>query len=226
MSDIDERNMVVSFILNRADPADLRYVINACETRQSRGGAGKGMDMQKIAGKKELLRVVKYILSGRSDEDLVLVRSALERRMEGKGRSGPQGPKGLVLGLGMDANSAMRSIHRGARKLAAEIILQHQPEIPESHLNALLDAWVPMPGKRRKGPPIRGEVMLAMIEQFVAYGTGSLTGDELKKFPEGWADKYWEAFPDDVKKLIASYLRGEADKALFWAKIRESLARG
>jgi len=37
--------------------------------------------------------------------------------------------------------------------------------------------------------------------------------------PRGWEKKYWNACPEEVRILIASYLKGNINKKEFWSRI-------
>ncbi len=228
MSNSEDKNRIISFILNRAALGDISFLVRAYEKRTKRGTAAGNMELHKIAGKNELLWAVDYILKVIPDDELALVKGAIERRVEKKEQGGLHAglAKGIASGMGVHLGQAYDAVHRGARMLAADIILQHNPYIPEDHLKLLLDTWVPSPGQKKSMAPLPADVMLAMVEQFIAYATGTIKKEELDGFPKGWADKYWDAFSSDMRGLIAKHLHNEIDKEAFWKGMEELIKRG
>lgn len=106
-------------------------------------------------------------------------------------------------------------ISKMARKIVANMILNYDPEIDEETLYVLLDKWVPDRVNRWKQLP--RDMQEAMISQFVAYGRGEISEKGLESFPEGWAEKYWSFFPDDLQGMLRAYIKGEIGKKEFWS---------
>ena len=79
------------------------------------------------------------------------------------------------------------NVSKMARGIVREMIFQYDPNISEEEIEILLDHWVPgQPKNNEKRIP--NDALAAMVSQFVAYGSGELTEEQLKQFPEGWTD--------------------------------------
>ena len=93
--------------------------------------------------------------------------------------------------------------------------------IPEHQIQALIDKWVPDGKTRSKSIP--NDIMLTMISQFVAYGRGELSKEQLKDFPAEWEKKYWSFFPEEIQRLIGAYIRDRINKIEFWDSVKAFL---
>lgn len=98
-----------------------------------------------------------------------------------------------------------------ARDLVISIALQHNPDLTDEELNAIANEMVPP--KNQTSIPL--PLLRTMVRQFVAYSHGSMDASFLRNQPEGWVQKYWEAFPEMVQKLIAAHLKGEVNSVEF-----------
>lgn len=172
-----------------------------------------------------------YILNRATKYELELLGEALHKRMErestlGLGQVDVQHmarsmAEGIEKQMGVDG----KGIHEMSKRLVADMIRKEKPEISETEVRKLVDHFVPG-GKRRSDPPgeVPREMLLAMITQFVRYGTGMMRDDEKKDFPDGWYEKYWNAFPPDIQNLVRDYINGKIGKDRFWKGIGESPA--
>ncbi len=116
-----------------------------------------------------------------------------------------------------------RNVHRMTRRLAADMILKEKPDISDAELERLLDLWVP-DGGGYGASVVPKEMLLTMIAQFAAYGTGEMSAEEKRKFPRGWHEKYWRAFRRD-QKLVREHIHGRMGKEEeFWRRIRQELS--
>lgn len=114
-------------------------------------------------------------------------------------------------------------ITRSARDAVRTMILQYDPYIPEDQIQTLLNQWVP--DKKKASKKIPDDAMRAMISQFVAYGRGELTEEQVKTFPEGWAKKYWSFFPEKIQVLIGAYIKDEITKSTFLEVLEKLLGK-
>jgi hypothetical protein len=109
-----------------------------------------------------------------------------------------------------------------SRRLVSEMIVNETPGISEKELKTLLDQW--LPGKEAgQATSLPKEMLLAMITQFISYSSGEMGEQEKKLFPEGWAEKYWNAFQPEIQKLVKDHLTDKIGKNEFWRGIREYL---
>lgn len=179
-----------------------------------------------------LYQVVHFILNEADDEELKVIVEALKRRLNDEAK-GPMGLSPEKLGKAMagkineQVRESLDSVHDTVRKFIAEMIRKEAPEIPEEHLEALLEEWAPKPGeqpKRRKpAPDLPPDVLFTMVRQFVDYARGLLHGGEQQRLWEDipdWKEKYWAAFPEQVRQLISSLLNNSIDEEKFWVRIK------
>jgi hypothetical protein len=171
--------------------------------------------------------MIEFILNRATRYELDLIAEALRRRMERESGLGQLDfqymartmAEGLSKQMGINAGN----IHGMSRRLVADMVREKIPDISEKELAALLDQWVP--GKESaRASGIPREMLLAMITQFISYSTGEMSEEDKKKFPEGWAGKYWDAFSPDIQRLIKSYLTEKISKDEFWKGIGACLA--
>ena len=174
----------------------------------------------------KVTEMIEFILNGATKYELELLGEALKKRSEreqGLGQLDFQYmarsmAEGFQKKMGLDSDT----INQMSRRLVTEMIRTETPEISEKEIKVLLDKWVP--GKdARKGSGIPKEMQLAMITQFVSYSSGEMSEQEKKMFPEGWAEKYWEAFQPEVQRLIKDHLTDKIGKNEFWGGIRKIL---
>ena len=138
--------------------------------------------------REELVHVVDFILNRADPEALEAVRMALERR--GASRfSGPMGGTGMSSPHGnvMDIQSIAKKyadqlqasidldIPGMSRRLVRNMIKTHEPTIPEEHLDALVDHFVPDPNAPADGgSDVPRDVLLTMVRQFIDYSVGRM----------------------------------------------------
>jgi len=174
----------------------------------------------------KVTEMIEFILNHATRYELEILREALKKRMEresGIGRLDFQYmartmAEGLTKKMGIDTEN----IHQMSRRLVQDAIQNETPGISEEELKTLLDRWLPGKGAgQATGLP--KEMLLAMITQFVSYSSGEMSEQEKKLFPEGWAEKYWNAFQPEIQKLIKDHLGDKIGKNEFWRGIREYL---
>jgi hypothetical protein len=170
--------------------------------------------------------MLEFILNHATRYELELLGEALRKRMERETSLGQMDfqymartmAEGFTKQMGMDTEN----IEKMSRRLVSEMIQKEAPGITEKEINTLLDTWVP--GKEaKKASALPKEMLLAMITQFVAYSSGEMSDKEKKMFPEGWAEKYWNAFQPEIQILVKNFLTDKIGKNEFWGGIREYL---
>jgi len=178
-----------------------------------------------------MTEILDYILNRATKYELELVGEALRKRMERESTLGPgqvdvrQMARSMAEGIEKQMGVDGDGIHEMTKRLVAEMIRKEKPEIGEAEVRKLVDHFVPG-GKQSAAPPsaIPRDMLLAMITQFVKYGTGAMSEQEKREFPDGWYEKYWSAFPSDIQRLVRDYLGGSIGRERFWKGIGESSA--
>jgi hypothetical protein len=82
-------------------------------------------------------------------------------------------------------------------------------------------------GGASKGNDLPRDAIIEMVGQFVAYSTGSMPVHEemeLTRQIGSWQSKYWERFPQIVRRLVSLFLKGTMDSDDFWRGIDDALS--
>ncbi len=230
MDEKDDLMKLAGFIINRTTKSDLRTILDAFRYRVGGSEGSNPLSDHRLAGKNDLKWAVDYITRRMSPGEIELVKGAIERRVEREtapslkpSTGGDHGASDIINSLQKQMDGIADSIRKTTRMVAADLILTSVPDIPDEHLQVLLDEWVPVTETYKLGRQIPPELMYTMVDQFVAYGLGKIPEEELEDFPEGWATKYWETFPEYIKRYTGLLLLGKIEGDLFWKKIAEYL---
>jgi hypothetical protein len=185
-----------------------------------------------------LYDTVDYILNHALGRDLEVIQEALRKRLEGR-RNRPPGfePESFARDMSdsiqEQVSQSAQMIQGSVRSYVAALIKEKVPEIPEDHLKTLLDSMVPSPKKKRRidnsessSVEVPADMLLTMIEQFIAYSTDAMPAPQQVRLHEeipDWQNKYWALFPGPVKETLSSYLKGKIDAESCWSAIRYHL---
>ncbi len=117
------------------------------------------------------------------------------------------------------------NIKHMARELVMKMAREHKPDIRPDELDALVEQMVPTGAQQggRQAVNLPPEMIKSMVVQFILYSQGQMQQSEIERMPAGWIEKYWNAFPADVRKLVSVYIKGGIDKRSFWKRIKEAL---
>jgi hypothetical protein len=195
-------------------------------------------DPYSMDAREELVRVIEFILNRADAESLEAIRMALDRRTGGSDRrfTGPMGgtgmksPQGNVMDVQSIAKKYAKELHDSididvpgmSKRLVRNMIKTHEPQIPEEHLDELVEHFVPDPNKPKAVSNIPRDLLVTMIQQFIDYSVGRMKDRDLKELKSAspdWVEKYWASFPDDVRQGLSSMLRGQIGEREFWQKI-------
>jgi hypothetical protein len=228
MDEKDDLMKLAGFIINRTTKYDLKIILDAFQFRVGGDGSDPLSD-HRLAGKNELKWAVDYISRRMSPGEIELVKGAIERRVERetapslKPSGQNHGASDIINSLQKQMEGIADSVRKTARMAAADLILTSVPDIPDEHLNVLLDEWVPVSDTYKMGDRVPPEMMYSMVDQFVAYSLGKIPEEDLNDFPQGWATKYWDVFPEYIKRFTGLFLLGKIEGDLFWKKIADYL---
>ena len=177
--------------------------------------------------KKAIKAIIDDFFKNATEKELLELQSLLEDRKR-KGSLGNLNLQNTASSFAENLRRQMgltsKQIKKNARDAVRTMILQYDPNIPEEQITILLNMWVPDQWSNWRRIPV--DITRAMISQFVEYGRGELTKEQLKDFPNGWAKKYWTFFPEEVQRLIEAYIRDRISKSFFWESIEEILSKG
>jgi hypothetical protein len=192
---------VLDFILNRAEPAEFEVVLKACERRRQ--------DMGRYAK-----------LGGMNP-------ATMADRMAASINEG--------------VASSIESLRDTVRSYVERIIREQAPEAGEAEVAALLRHYIPDPPATRSNPPggtglqsaggetglydtekaerLPPEALVMMIRDFTDYSLGLMPPSRQKELWDwiaDWQDKYWSAFPPELKAFVKARLEGKLDDEDFW----------
>jgi len=203
----------------------------------------------------ELVRTMDYILNRCGAAEIEAVAAAVVRRKRDLalfGESHMLDPRSfakkaaedLTLGVG----GGLEMVRKTVRDMAAGMLRREAPELGEDQIEELLDAWVPdgtaagatagagarhqdsgsdgsgSPDPRNGGVP--ADVLMAMVDQFVAYSTGTMQNgadEALRREMGDWPERYWRSFPAVVRSVVSEYLKGGTTEKEFRSHLRAAL---
>ncbi|MBN2077935.1 MAG: hypothetical protein JW838_03160 [Spirochaetes bacterium] len=176
-----------------------------------------------------ITEILDFILNRATKRELEMVGEALRRRGERESSLGPglvdvnRMARSMAEGIEKQMGIGSRNMKKMTRRFVADMILKEKPDISDAELERLLDLWVPGGGGAAR-PSLPKDVLLTMITQFTAYGTGEMSAEEKRGFPRGWYEKYWNAFPPGIQKFVKEYIHGRIGREEFWRVVRQELA--
>ena len=204
----------------------------------------------------QLYKIIDVILNHATEDELEVIQAAIDRRTgDEDGAGGTAGafnfsPKKMAEEsahtIADQVSYSKDTIRNMIKNFAVDIIRQNAPELSDEQVRELLEAWIPdsergggihhamqqRTGSRANArdesseKSIPADMLIAMIEQFIAYSEGRLPvrqQAQLRKEMGDWQDTYWKWFPPDVRDAIALYLKGTIDKETFWLDIHKGL---
>ena len=129
---------------------------------------------------------------------------------------------------------SMEGVCKSIRSFAYDVIAREAPELDEQERQMLLDEWIPpIDGSSStcvKNGLINGipsSMMFEMVFQFVRFGIGKMSQEEIKALEENigtsWSKRYWDAFPIQIKILIKDYIESEISAETFNEKLNHLL---
>ena len=190
----------------------------------------------------QLYKVVDAILNQATEDDLEVIRAALQRRggeeEEGGGSSAFQfAPKQIAEesahSISEQVSYSKSTVRNMIKNFAVDIIRKEAPELSDEQVRELLKAWIPDPestsrrAQHKKESNIPFDMMIAMIEQFIEYSEGRLSlrqQAQLRQEMGEWQEKYWKWFPPDIREALSLYLKGTIDKETFWLDVHKTLS--
>ena len=181
-----------------------------------------------IGEREELYRILDFILNHSDRDEIKVLQEAIRRRLVDLS----QGTARLnITGLARSAGRAVEKqlisgdkIQDISRDFIRKLILQQKPEIPEEHIDLILDEYLPSPEKEEEGKEgqFPHDVVKSMIVQFVDYSLGRMSPAEKKELVPDWSRKYWKVFNGQTRRLISDLLEERISEKIFWERIEKS----
>lgn len=174
---------------------------------------------------RDLYKTVDYILNQASAKDLEVIKAALERRQRDSGRRfSPGNIRGMAHEVADAVSGQLDSIgdvKETALRYVREMVRRTLPDIPEDHLNLLLEEWIPSRAAQVGEANLPGEVVRSMAVQFVDYSLGRLSAADKAELKGDWSRRYWSVFSQRTRSLIRELLMGAITEKQFWTRFEE-----
>jgi len=180
----------------------------------------------------ELVRAMDYILNRCDEKSIDAVAAAVVRRrrelaMFGGAANLPD-PKKMAREVSGQINmgASIEGMRETVRNMAVKMLRQEAPELTDEQIASLTAAWIPDKSSQ-PGSDLPQDMLLEMIDQFVAFSTGSMAKAEENKLRSemgAWPERYWKAFPDVIKLIVKDYLNGEINEKIYRSKIATALS--
>ncbi len=215
---------VLDYILNRADSSELVAVRAALRKRESSerndpgrppGGGALGMDVRRVAS--STAEEIQTRIGASRDEIRGMVARMVRRVLR---REAPELSEEQIREL-LDEWIPGGTEDRPAARSPPDA----SPDGPSERDETTRATVAPSAdGSSRSELP--AEALLAMIRQFVEYSLGSMAVREemdlVEQIPD-WQRRYWEAFPQVVRRLISLLIKGTIGGDEFWEGIDDAL---
>lgn len=128
----------------------------------------------------------------------------------------------------------MEGVCNSIRDFAYNIIAREAPELNEEDRQWLLDEWIPHLNSSSdsvlKNGCVNGipsSMMFEMIFQFVKFGIGKLSKEEIRELEESlgtsWSKRYWDCFPLKIKRLIRDFIKNKISFETFNERLKSLL---
>jgi len=120
-------------------------------------------------------------------------------------------------------SGGVETMKKSVQEMILKILKEHAPELNEKQRDELCKAW--MPDKIGKNSPVSAlppDVLLSMIEQFVAFSHGEMKESVDKSLRDemgAWPERYWNSFPPVVRQIVTEYLKNKITDKDFKSKI-------
>jgi len=176
-----------------------------------------------------LLQALDYILNYSDESSIEVLAEAVVRRRRNisvfgaiGGMPDPQKmAKELTEKINAGIGGGIDGMRKSIRKMIIKIVRENAPELTDSQIDELCQAWLPDPGIQKKEALPR-DLLLSMIEQFVSFSRGSMqksVDENMRKEMGAWPERYWKAFPPVVRRLITDLLKDKISEKDFKTKI-------
>jgi len=176
-----------------------------------------------------LLQALDYILNHSDDSTIEVLAEAVVKRRRNMSIFSAVGDlpdpqkmaKELTEKIDAGIGSGIEGMRKSVREMIVRIVREHAPELSESQIDELCEAWLPEGGSGKKGavPP---DILLSMIEQFISFSNGTMkksVDEDLRKEMGTWPERYWQAFPPVIRQLISDFLKDKITEKDFRSKI-------
>ena len=181
-----------------------------------------------------LLQALDYILNESDESSIEVLAEAVVRRRRNMSVFNVMGDmpdpqkmaKELTERIDAQIGSGIEGMRKSVREMIVRIVKEHAPELSESQIDELCEAWLSKgspsrqeSGKKGTVPP---DVLLSMIEQFVSFSNGTMkksADEDLRREMDAWPQRYWKTFPPVIRQLITDLLKDKITENDFKSKV-------
>lgn len=176
-----------------------------------------------------LMQALDYILNHSDAATIEVLAEAVVRRRRDMSIFNAVGdlpnPKKMAKEITEKINAGVgggiESMRKTVQEMIIRIIREHAPELNESQINELCNAWLPDPtvGTKEQVP---SDMLLSMIEQFISFSQGTMqksVDEDLRREMGAWPERYWKAFPPVIRGIISDYLKDKITEKDFKDRI-------
>ena len=181
----------------------------------------------------ELVQTLDYILNRCDAASIEVLAEAVVRRRRNLSVfnvvGGIPDPEELAKEISEKINAGtgggIEAMRNSVREMAIRIIREHAPELSDSQIDELCQAWVGG-GESEKEGALPNDALLSMIEQFVSFSRGEMrksVDEGLRKEMGAWPERYWNAFPSVIRQIITDFLKDRISEKDFKSKVKIAL---
>ena len=178
----------------------------------------------------QLVQALDYILNRSDNASLDVLAEAVVRRRRNISifnalgdRPDPQKmakeiTEKINAGIGVGIDGMRKSI----QEMIIKILREHAPELDETRIDQLCQAWLPDGIKKGSAGSMPPDAILSMIEQFISFSRGEMKDSVDKNLREemgAWPQRYWNAFPPVIRRIITDFLKEKISEHDFKSRI-------
>ena len=179
-----------------------------------------------------LLQALDYILNHSDASSIEVLAEAVARRQRDLsifnamgGIGDPQGmTKDLTERINSGIGAGIEGMRKSVREMIVRIVREHAPELSDSQIDELSQAWLPDAENKKSSVP--SDVLASMIEQFVSFSRGTMNESVDKSLRDeigAWPERYWKVFPPVIRQIITDFLKDKITAEDFNARINVAL---
>jgi hypothetical protein len=176
-----------------------------------------------------LLQALDYILNQSNESTIEVLAEAVVRRRRNISLFSVIGnipdphkmAEELTGKIDAGIESGIEGMRNSIREMIIRIVREHAPELSESQIDELCEAFLP-DSKKNKSDAVPSEMLLSMIEQFISFSNGTMNksvDDGLREEMGAWPKRYWEAFPPVIRQIISDFLKDKITEKEFRSRI-------
>ena len=179
----------------------------------------------------ELLQALDYILNKSDAATIEAITEAVIRRKRdltvfnsiGNIPDPQKMTKQITKQITEGVGGTLEGMKKSVQDMIKNILKEHAPELNEKQREELCNAWLPERiGKKNSGKGLPSDVLLSMIEQFIAFSHGEMKESVDKSLRDemgAWPERYWKSFPPVVQQIITDYLKDKISEKDFKSRV-------